>query len=425
MSVKIRPNDDSAIVFSVYPIRVPRHGGQIRARELLRAYRSVFRKVTYIALCNSNVYLSNSRDSADIGSPPSLTKRIHDNPHLEALLIGMAAETDPELSHLILSAIKKDNPSTIILEQPFLGPAVFRIINEPEFQHISVIYSAHNIEDLLHVPLLQGHAGDDTTNLAVEWLVTAEKQAIEKSSAVISVSDSEATILRDRGAHSVIVTPNGGSRPQRASTRVRVRVERKLELAGLERYVLFVASAHQPNVDGFLSLVGSRLGFLPPSTGILIVGTISTLLDSEVTTTDPVGADLFGHRCFSWGPASDETLTALISRANAIILPITTGQGTNLKTPEALLSGKPVVGTTRAFRGFESSLSLSRVRVADDPQDFRREIIRSLQGQSIPLIPTIQAGRHTNIDDESEKLTWTYSRARLSTSLNQILHTRP
>lgn len=419
MRKEIQPRKGSAVVFSVYPIRIPRHGGQIRARQLLKAYRAVFKKVTYVALCNSSVYLANARYKNDIPTSPRLTREIQDNPHLEALLIGMAAESEPNFSELVRSVIRKETPHTIILEQPFLGPAVFKILSEPEFQHISVIYSSQNIEDRLHLPLLLEHPGSEPTHLAIDWLAAAEAQAIERSSAVISVSESEAAILRDRGARSVFVTPNGASPPSRVSKLVRSRVARELRQAGLERYVIFVASAHQPNVDGFLSLIGSRLGFLPPDTGILIVGTVSSLLTSEIARIDPLWADLFGHRCLSWGPASDETLTALISRANGIILPITTGEGTNLKTPEAILSGKPVVATTRAFRGFEDYLSLARVELADDPVSFRHRITNILSGSTHQVIPAPLGGQGPLADVESEKLTWSYSLHRLSSWLSE------
>jgi hypothetical protein len=55
-------------------------------------------------------------------------------------------------------------------------------------------------------------------------------------------------------------------------------------------------------------------------------------------------------------------------------LPITIGEGSNLKTAEALESGRPIVGTSKAFRGFESALTLPHVTVADSPIDFRRAV---------------------------------------------------
>jgi glycosyltransferase involved in cell wall biosynthesis len=151
-----------------------------------------------------------------------------------------------------------------------------------------------------------------------------------------------------------------------------------LRAQGIDRYVLFVASAHKPNAEGFLSLLGSRLGYLPLGTAIVIVGSLGHLLNLEITKRDPLWADYFGHRCFSWGQASDDTLASLIAGSAAIILPITLGEGTNLKTPEALLSGKPIIATSKAFRGFEGYANQTQVHIADAPVDFRDATSRVL-----------------------------------------------
>lgn len=70
------------------------------------------------------------------------------------------------------------------------------------------------------------------------------------------------------------------------------------------------------------------------------------------------------------GTISDSQLRGLLATAHVIILPITSGGGTNLKTAEALWSGQRIVATNKAFRGFEKFCQSSLVELVDKPHDF-------------------------------------------------------
>jgi glycosyltransferase involved in cell wall biosynthesis len=71
----------------------------------------------------------------------------------------------------------------------------------------------------------------------------------------------------------------------------------------------------------------------------------------------------------------DEKNLALLS-CDAVILPVTNGGGTNLKTAEALLSGKPVIATKVAFRGYERCLSAPEVFIDDDAREFYHHMVQ-------------------------------------------------
>ena len=67
-------------------------------------------------------------------------------------------------------------------------------------------------------------------------------------------------------------------------------------------------------------------------------------------------------------------LEGLLDGAKTIVLPLTQGGGTNLKTAEALWSGKYVVATTVAMRGFESFIDANGVFVANDAPAFKQAL---------------------------------------------------
>jgi hypothetical protein len=70
------------------------------------------------------------------------------------------------------------------------------------------------------------------------------------------------------------------------------------------------------------------------------------------------------------------------------LLPITDGEGSNLKTAEALEAGIPIVATSKAFRGFEAAMKLEHVTIADNPKDFRLAVRRALaQSRLTDLTP--------------------------------------
>jgi hypothetical protein len=75
-------------------------------------------------------------------------------------------------------------------------------------------------------------------------------------------------------------------------------------------------------------------------------------------------------------------LAALLHGAHIICLPITQGSGSNLKTAEALLADSYIVGTTKAFRGFEFALDFDRVFISDSSKGFKEALYRCFSRKS-------------------------------------------
>ena len=134
--------------------------------------------------------------------------------------------------------------------------------------------------------------------------------------------------------------------------------------------MVFASSDHDPNRDGFRKLVLQPLSEEPPSrtVRIALVGSVSRHFAAQA-----------GCELVRLPAASEDAKNLLILNASAVLLPIEAGGGTNLKTAEALLSGSPVVATTRALRGFEAFGGAGRVRIADTGCQFRQAILERVE----------------------------------------------
>lgn len=85
------------------------------------------------------------------------------------------------------------------------------------------------------------------------------------------------------------------------------------------------------------------------------------------------------------GVVSQPCLEGLLNGANCIVLPLTQGGGTNLKTAEALWAGKHIVATTVAMRGFERFIGARGVHLADDSATFKRALRVAMESEPLRL----------------------------------------
>jgi len=146
----------------------------------------------------------------------------------------------------------------------------------------------------------------------------------------------------------------------------------------VKRFALFVGSAYPPNVRGFWQMFAPSLAFLAPDERVVVAGGIGGIIMElrEARVWERINAS----RLECVGPQSEADLAALLALASCIVLPITIGGGSNIKTAEAIFSGKLVVGTTTSFRGYEGMPPFPGVHSTDDPAEFRGLVRRALDG---------------------------------------------
>lgn len=370
------------LVLSTYPIRQPRHGGQLRSAALMVEYKKTFSKVVRTAVFNSSVYSKREYSRTDIPSPAELTQEIVNCPELEAWILGKSPITSSEVKSQLKKLLSQTKPDAIVFEQAYMYLGMLPLLKELGI-NIPLIYSSHNVEAQMMYEIFKSNNNDSQHAKYLNELEKFEKQLVSNSIGTVAVSEADAEVFRHWGSRNVVVKGNGTS-PYRASKLKRLRIRRVMNKLGIRSYALFIASSHQPNIDGFISTLGTRLGYIPEGSMVMLAGDIGRGLQSFLSKDHDEWNDLFWNRVFNWNRVSQKTLSALISEANCIILPITSGGGSNIKTAEALSSGKTIITTAPAMRGYENSEIRGSIHVANDPVDFKSFLVRALNKQLLP-----------------------------------------
>lgn len=202
------------------------------------------------------------------------------------------------------------------------------------------VYSSQNHEADLKRRLLDGHPLKETLVGDVEIL---ERHAVENSAATIAVSmeDAEALVKRKRSSGPVIVVRNGAAAP--VQNEVVEKVKAKLKNQFDHRSVVFLGSAHMPNVEA-ARFITEKLAKQCPSVQFHILGSVCSTLVQV-----PRNVKL-------WGVVDDETKSAVMQSCALAINPMLTGSGSNVKLADYIGNGLHVVTTEFGQRGYPTSV---------------------------------------------------------------------
>ena len=151
--------------------------------------------------------------------------------------------------------------------------------------------------------------------------------------------------------------------------------------------LLFVSSNHLANASGlrwFLNEVYEPF-LAAHQVSVAVVGSVCELAG-------------WPHwpRVFYIGQVVD--VAPLYAAARIVILPIREGAGSPVKTIEAFAYGRPVIGTTQAFRGLEAESGEFLIR--DEPAAFGETVLEALRSEALRVhaaaISHAAAQRHNN-----------------------------
>lgn len=367
----------TVLVFSTYPISKPKHGGQLRSAALMNVYRRVFTKVVRCAIFYGPVYSRDEYTAQDIPSGKKVTNEIRSSPDLEPWILGASPITDPKIRARIVRMFLRHKPSAVIFEQPFLFRGITHVLEELGL-NIPVIYSSHNVESEMMREVFQRSNSIARNEEFLRNLEETESQLARNAAGTIVVSHEDAVVFEAIGATRVLVQGNGIAPIPKPGIK-RNRVARVKSDLAISSFALYVASSHRPNAESFFDVLGTRLGYLPQSSMIFFAGTVGRILSPLLARLDPIWQQLFWARAFNWEKVSPSTLAALIEQASCLLLPITTGGGSNLKTAEAIISGRPIVATSMAFRGFDEFRELPNIFICDTTKEFRSSVTGLLE----------------------------------------------
>ncbi|MCK9537522.1 glycosyltransferase [Dokdonella sp.] len=360
---------------SIYPLGEPRHGGQLRGAALRDFYRAQGIEVHGLAAMHEDAY-RNERRGEDIALPAAWPGWRADLPRFADLQSGACLASEAGAWRRFKAWLDALQPDVIALEQPWLWPAVERWLDARPAQAARprLVYSSQNIEWRLKRDEVD--ARQPAQRQAIAEVEALERSLARQADLLIACTDADLAALRDMaGEHAArarfITAPNAIA-PFQASPQRAAAMRKRL---GRTHWPLFVGSAHPPNASGFWDMLAPSLAFLRPDEQIIVAGGVSHLIRGDRRYQDWSGIN--EPRLALLGEVTREELSALLYGASVIVLPITTGGGSNLKTAEAIYTGRPVLATPHALRGYGHAGQWPTVHVADTAADFRR-VLRDL-----------------------------------------------
>lgn len=401
------------LLLSTYPFRKPRHGGQIRLSEITRIYRRRGFIVYPIAIYESEIYCHDDTNPTDIPFPPSSQFRRHRGrtvPFINDLVTGKFAASEEGAFWSILRCLPA-RIDVIHIEQPWLLPLAQRLLSElSACRHACLVYGSQNIEAVLKKSIFESYGMNEFGDVLQE-IDALERTAANESDLAFAVTHYDKTALENFGAQNVVLAPNGVS-PWLAAER---RLEYWRSRLPKAPWVLFIASAHPPNFTGFVQSVGDSLACIPPNSRLIVVGTVGEHIFRILSNTR--WRDINLSRLTLLHTLDDEDLAAVKTLAHAFLVPIFDGGGSNLKTAEALYSGKYVICTPASIRGFEAYRSLPELTIVESPGESQAAIHDVLRRP--PVVPgASEAG------EIRERLRWDHCLAALPDAVIRLVKTK-
>lgn len=377
------------LCLSTYPVNEPRHGGQHRLANIIAAFRRDGHDVRSAGVLGSVAY-SASRYFVECPPHSALSKMIEDPSLMEDWAIAqLFATSDAYFSGL---AIRIDfKPDLIFVEQPWLFRFAIRYNQEYCSGRSMLCYGSQNIEHVLKYDIVKEYFGEDRARDAKQKIYHCELDAAASATKTFCVSQNDLHWCTEHSGSLPVLAPNGV-------------VDRKASLNDIaaanqitqgRKFALFCASAHPPNITGFLAMLGQGPGCFPPDTRLVVAGSAG----SDLAQNGLSGS--LQHQFIDAGEVPENILCGLLETAHLIILPITVGGGTNLKSAEAIWSGKHVVGTTVAMRGFEQFYNATGLTVADDASAFCEAVRLAMMSPSLSLSAKEREGRKPVLWDQT------------------------
>lgn len=391
------------LVLGSYPVVNPRHGGQIRLASIVQAYRARGYDVRQASFFPANPFYTDfPLGDADVPLPPASLQswKGHSAPLIEDLASGEAVAQDAAR----LAALERfaGPVDWVHLEQPWLLPVVQRLRERGALGAFRLVYGSQNIETHLKQAIFAQYKVRNGQPL-LDAILALEQQSAAQADLVATVTEQDREQTLGWTQAPVVLAPNGVS----AWTSTAADRSHWQQVLGPQPFALYVASAHPPNVSGFCESFGECLAALSPVQKVVLAGSVTEhiLSSSWFSNWGPLNA----RRVHAAGVLSDAALSALRDMAHTFVLPMTSGGGSNLKTAEALYSGRHVIATPHAMRGFETMTDLPGVVVAVPGVRFAQAVAASL-AQPQPAASALASARR-------DTLTWSHTLAALGDAI--------
>lgn len=364
------------LVLCTYPIKKPLHGGQLRVINIVDVYVNTGHEVEVAGVLGSDSYPA-ERGFESYPAAKHLAK-LMPHPFMSDWAIGELYASNDVYFNALVTKISF-TPDLIHVEQPWLF--AFALRYKSIYASTSkLIYGSQNIEHQLKQAILSNFLAQNMVEKYSKLVELTELNAITSADGVICVSDNDLEWTRQFTTKPTQLASNGVS-PWLADN---TALNEARKISDINRFAFFCASAHPPNLEGFFDIFSQGFGSLTPDQSLVVAGGVSYSISSDYRLKK--SAKLFERTVFA-GYVSQSCLNGLLDTAHCIVLPLTQGGGTNLKTAEALWSGQYVIATSIAMRGFEKYIKSPGVFIADTPAAFKRKL------REVMNLPKLQLSR--------------------------------
>lgn len=398
------------LIIGTYPIKKPAHGGQKRLDAIYRNYQRKYSQVQYTAVFYKGFYDNYSHDDIALSDQGELL--VQQSPLTGDIVCGEAIYDDQKVKSQFTKILHNFKPDIIHIEQPYPYLGLKKLLSELDI-NVKIVFGSQNIEGPMKSEMLEGYNVPKSEIVKIEQKINdIETELSQDCDLLVACTQSDLDAHKKMGAKRLVLAPNGVdvTIPTEVATN---KWKGKFQRGGIEKTVLFVGSAHPPNWFGFLDMVGKGLGFVPFDTRIVIAGSVSDIFSKEIVK-DSVSIEdaTFWLRAYSAGRLSEDDLSAIIGLSDVIILPITEGGGSNLKTAEAIIADKKVVATSHALRSFEWFQDFPNVWVADTKEQFQKAILEALEAP--------KTKRSAAQKSQAEKVLWANCMADLMKEASKL-----
>jgi hypothetical protein len=374
------------LTLSTYPIAVPRHGGQQRLHHIVEAYKKAGHQCHSIGVLGSEQF---EPEDGFIPRPAEdrMSKFIANPFLMEDWAIGQLAAKDDEFHRSLCEKIG-ETPDIIHVEQPWLFAFARRYARQFRPGAIRVLYASANVEHELKRRILSAYMGATHVEECARLVLMCETEAAANADLVVATSQSDVEWLKKHTAGEVVLAPNGV--PERRGALHGILEANRITLHA--KTALYCASSHPPNTHGFFDIFGRGIGFLTPLERIVVAGSAGASIRADPRFQRTPG---LAQHFVDAGEVSEECLQGLLETCHAIVLPITQGGGTNLKTAEAIWAGRWIVATPVAMRGFEQFSAQRGVNICAEPALFRETMRAVMESPPVRLSPSEKMSRRS------------------------------
>lgn len=355
--------DKHVLVLNDYDSFAGVGGGSTRTRGL---YAAVAEWSQVVSVCFSSKGELATRRHADkvlvITVPKSQAheeelRRINSSFHIACDdIVASQHCLQEDLLGAVYRALRK-NARAIVVEHCYLAPL-------PLAYGDRFVYSSQNIEAKLKAQLLQWHPLRKELMATVEHI---ERQAVECAAAIVAVSDEDALgLLRGkRTAGSTIVVRNGADGPPSGELLAPELAKLRKEIS--KRSVLFLGSAHMPNVES-AKIIVERMAPACPDVEFHLIGSVCDALLAPI----PGNVRL-------WGILDENAKCAVMQSCAIAVNPMVSGGGSNIKLADYIGNGLFVVTTEFGQRGYPPSISnhIAVAAIEDFPSAIKDALSRA------------------------------------------------